>query len=268
MKLTKRAPELPVYGSNAYCAEIRKFNSWLDGRQISSSNLLDYFQNLKVSPASKSVAKYAIKRVLKASLTGQNRMIDPIQLETVFKQIRTGKPKKKIDAEDLLTESEIKQIASLAPERTALLCSFLYATGLRIAEMASIELKRCTNHGGIVRICIVGKGSKERSIMVGNDLFKRVRKCFPNSKYLFGKGDDTKFTVRYLRQLITSTGAIVGKKVFPHLFRHSFATATIFRTNKIKAVSEYLGHSSPSVTLSMYVHQDLDANDLLLKLGA
>ena len=46
-----------------------------------------------------------------------------------------------------------------------------------------------------------------------------------------------------------------------HTLRHSFVTIMINRTGKIKAVSNYLGHGSASITLDMYVHQKLDKKD-------
>ncbi|OED36226.1 hypothetical protein AB834_03130 [PVC group bacterium (ex Bugula neritina AB1)] len=52
------------------------------------------------------------------------------------------------------------------------------------------------------------------------------------------------------------------KKVTPHTFRHSFATSKIAKTGKIKAVRQYLGHSSSSVTLDMYTHQELSTTEL------
>ncbi len=53
-----------------------------------------------------------------------------------------------------------------------------------------------------------------------------------------------------------------------HTLRHTFATLQIRRTRKVKGVSLYLGHSSTPITQDMYVHEELDLNDLSLDLQA
>ena len=58
---------------------------------------------------------------------------------------------------------------------------------------------------------------------------------------------------------------LVKDSLFPYLaptLRHSFATEKIAKTGKIKGVSEYLGHSSSSITLDMYVHEELTDDEL------
>lgn len=260
----KRDSSLTVYGSTAYCSEIKKFNRWLGGRKISSDMILEYFQEMKLSPSSRNVAKYALKNAIKNGVNGQSRLIDVVKLDALFKQIKTGKANKKINACDLVTEKEMRLISVQAPKRAALLCEFLFKTGLRIAEAASIELKNCRLHNRVVRIQVIGKGSKIRAVLIGSDLFLKINDAFPGSRFLFGKPDKTSFTTRYLRKLVSSTGSTIDREIYPHLLRHSFATATLQRSNKIKAVSDYLGHSSPSITLAMYVHQELTTTDLLL----
>lgn len=264
MHLAKRNPSLTTYGSTAYRNEIKKFNRWLGGRKISPEMILQYFQELKLSPSSRNVAKYALKNAIKSGVNGQNRLIDVVKLDALFKQIKTGKADKKVNACDLVTEEEMKLISDRAPKRAALLCEFLYKTGLRIAEAASIELKNCKTHNSVVHIQVLGKGSKVRTVLIDSGLFLKIREIYRGSRYLFGKPDNKGFSTRYLRKLVSSAGSIIGREIWPHLLRHSFASATASRCNKIQALSNYLGHSSPSITLSMYVHQELTTADLRL----
>jgi integrase len=53
-----------------------------------------------------------------------------------------------------------------------------------------------------------------------------------------------------------------GRHFSPHGCRHTFATRAIERTGKLKAVSEYLGHASVSITLDMYVHEEIADDEL------
>ncbi len=55
---------------------------------------------------------------------------------------------------------------------------------------------------------------------------------------------------------------MLGKRFSAHTLRHSFATTALEKTRKIKALSVYLGHSSTSVTLDMYVHEEFSQEDL------
>jgi len=58
-----------------------------------------------------------------------------------------------------------------------------------------------------------------------------------------------------------------GKHFSPHGCRHTFATRAIERTGKLKAISKYLGHASVSITLDMYVHEEI-ADDEIRSLSA
>ena len=96
-------------------------------------------------------------------------------------------------------------------------------------------------------------------------LYAEIREHFRGEEYLFetagGKpyrrGDITE-------QLRGLTKRATGRALGAHCFRHIFATRTIAKvgTEKITAVSAYLGHSSPSTTLKYYVHSELTDADL------
>ena len=67
----------------------------------------------------------------------------------------------------------------------------------------------------------------------------------------------------YVSNQIAKLGRhILGRRISAHTFWHSFATRKIKETAKIQAVSEYLGHSSVAITLSLYCHDELSEEDL------
>ena len=55
----------------------------------------------------------------------------------------------------------------------------------------------------------------------------------------------------------------IGRSVPAHALRHSFAARQIQRSGKIEAVSRYMGHSTPAITMGYYVHESLDDGELL-----
>ena len=248
----------------AYQTELKKFRASISG-PIRFSTIQNYFARMKASPATKTLAKYALKRVLKHQLLMENRLGELQNLDTLFKQIKTGKSIKRISPEDIVTEKMLRQIGRKCERRTALLCETLYKTGLRISELAGIRRRDCRATGKLVSIEIVGKGQKMRRVLLSNGLLKSVREAFGHGEYLFCNRSGSALSTRHLRRLVNQAGVLLRRPVFPHLMRHSFATNTIAKTGKIKAVSEYLGHSSPAVTLTMYVHENLTESDLGLR---
>jgi integrase len=65
------------------------------------------------------------------------------------------------------------------------------------------------------------------------------------------------------KRIASLAESILGKHISAHSLRHSFATNMIRKTNKIVATSEYLGHSSTTMTLDMYVHEVFSLSELL-----
>ncbi len=179
-----------------------------------------------------------------------------------IKYRKIAKGEKAVRPDQILSRDEIDRLVAESPERTGLLVRFLHATGLRISEACSVRLDRCKVNG-TVAIRILGKGSKERTVRVSRDLFKAIRKVYGGKVYLFETRSGNPVHDRNAAKEIRRLGEkILHKPITPHQFRHTFATEKIRESGKVQAVSEYLGHSSPSTTLALYVHEILDDHDL------
>jgi integrase/recombinase XerD len=110
---------------------------------------------------------------------------------------------------------------------------------------------------------IIGKGNKERVLKLPAELVDRCRETFGGSQWLLETSGGRPYRREYVSNQIKRAGErVLGRHISAHTLRHSFASLKIARTGKIKAVSEYLGHSTTSITLDMYVHESLDMNDL------
>jgi len=145
--------------------------------------------------------------------------------------------------------------------RNKAMLELLYASGLRVSELASLQVGDVDGRTGQVR-CF-GKGSKERIVPVGNKALdamqnylavKAVTKGARDAKYLFVSKKGTRLTRQSIGKIVSNYGAAVGiAGVHPHLFRHSFASHLVENGADLRSVQEMLGHSNLSTT-QVYTH--------------
>ena len=141
---------------------------------------------------------------------------------------------------------------------------FLFSTGCRVSEMCGIRLRDIENQGATEKIRITGKGNKERFIRIRIDLCTEIQQVFKGSTLLFETSRQKPYNRSYVSNQIKKLGkAFLGRKISAHSLRHSFATIAVGKyPGKLDAVSHYLGHSSTSITLNMYCHNQLSDEEL------
>jgi integrase/recombinase XerD len=141
----------------------------------------------------------------------------------------------------------------------------LYASGLRVSELASLTLENVNFETGFLRV--IGKGNKERIVPIGREALqwlqryldnarpKLVRPHTPSALFIGNRG-------RQLRRdslwhLVAGTAKRVGisKHVSPHMLRHSFATHLLENGADLRVIQEMLGHADISTT-EIYTHVD------------
>jgi integrase/recombinase XerD len=148
-------------------------------------------------------------------------------------------------------------------DRALLEC--LYATGMRVSELAGLKLPDINFESGFVR-CI-GKGSKERIVPLGKKAIEacgiyiqKVRaKQKPLTEHLF-IGNRRKGLSRVaIWGIIKKNAKLAGiqKCITPHTFRHSFATHLLERGADLRIVQELLGHADIATT-QIYTHVSRD----------
>lgn len=168
-----------------------------------------------------------------------------------------------------LTEEEVELLLK-APNtskplgiRDKSMLELLYATGIRVSELASLSTKGFNEVAGF--ILVKGKGSKERIVPVGEVAQDWIRKYFEEArpKILKGKISDALFVTarggKMTRQniflMITSYARQAGitKHISPHTLRHSFATHLLRHGADLRSLQILLGHSDISTT-QIYTH--------------
>jgi len=127
-----------------------------------------------------------------------------------------------------------------------LIINMLYTLGLRISELASLELKDVSSEW----IRVLGKGNKNRDIpflFSTKEMLDEYLSITTQKKFIFEKNGE-KLSENSLRYIVVKVFRRVGLKVTPHQLRHSYATELLNANAPIADVSELLGHSSMATT--------------------
>ena len=132
-----------------------------------------------------------------------------------------------------------------------------YSTGIRISELAGLNVQDVDLIGGIAKV--MGKGKKERIVPIGDTAISSIRKYLGKRKKggdaLFLNKNGGRISARGIRGAVRKYVKIAGIKqgVSPHTFRHSFATHLLNRGADLRTVQELLGHANLSTT-QIYTH--------------
>jgi integrase/recombinase XerC len=154
--------------------------------------------------------------------------------------------------------------------RDAVALELLYGSGLRVSELASLDLEQLALSSGEVRV--LGKGRKERIVPLGSKALEALEAYLPRRHELrhprSGAQDEKalllgrlgkRLGVRWLQALVRRYGALgAGRSdLHPHALRHSCATHMLEGGADLRAIQEMLGHTSLSTT-QRYTHVSLD----------
>lgn len=148
-----------------------------------------------------------------------------------------------------------------APEwmswRDAAILELFYSSGLRLAELAALDVRDIDPYNETVRV--LGKGSKERVVPVGEPALEAIQHYRQRAKIQAGP----LFVSKLRRRLDTSSIWNLVKKYLrlaeipipasPHKLRHSFATHLLDAGADLRSVQSLLGHASLSTT-QIYTH--------------
>lgn len=147
--------------------------------------------------------------------------------------------------------------------RDRALLELTYSSGLRLAELADLDLGDLDLADATVRV--TGKGNKTRMLPVGRLALKALKAWLqqrtdmakPGEPALFVSQRGTRISHRRIQQLFThySQQMALDKSLHPHMLRHSFASHMLESSGDLRAVQELLGHANISTT-QIYTHLD------------
>jgi integrase/recombinase XerC len=156
-----------------------------------------------------------------------------------------------------LSTPKDKQAAVWAPERDAAVLELFYSTGIRLSELASLNVADVDHCNGTLRV--TGKGRKERLCPVGEPALAALQryrhKAGVQEGPLFRSKLGGRITVRALSDIVEKYWRLSGLPMHltPHKFRHSFATHLLNNGADLRSVQSLLGHASLSTT-QIYTH--------------
>lgn len=164
-------------------------------------------------------------------------------------------PKKEKRLPEVLTKEEVKSLINTADnQKSKLIISMLYSTGLRVSELVNLK-KEDINFGERTGWVRRGKGNKDRIFSISEGLCQQLTEYFAGreNKYVFSQ--DKPLTTRNIQKIIYGlrTKAGINKKITPHTLRHSFATHLLEDGTDIRVIQQLLGHSALNTT-QVYAH--------------
>ena len=168
-----------------------------------------------------------------------------------------------------LTAEEVEHLlASIEPAgpldlRDLAMLEMLYASGLRVSELANATLDQLSFDEGFIRV--TGKGNKTRIVPVGRAARDAVARWLEAGRpklltkktgsHIFISVRGTRLTTTRIEQIVLERARAVDLEVHPHLLRHSFATHLLSGGADLRVIQEMLGHADIATT-RIYTHVD------------
>lgn len=251
----------------SYERDLRKYFAFLKHKapdEITQQDVQSFLARLSTA----GIAPPSLARCL-AAVRGLHKYLLIDGIATTDPTTNIGTPQgwsrlpKTLSSEDV--ESLLGQPDRSAPLglRDKAMLELLYATGLRVSELVGLRLQDVNLERGF--LVVVGKGSKERAVPLGDVAAVVLREYLDAARPLLlkGAGTDALFVSSRRRQITRQMfwarikhyvrKAGITQRVSPHTLRHSFATHLLDNGADLRAVQAMLGHSDISTT-QIYTH--------------
>lgn len=161
-----------------------------------------------------------------------------------------------LEVESLLASIDPAPGAPPLDFRDLAILELLYASGLRVSELADATLDQLSADEGFLRV--TGKGGKTRVVPVGRRALKTLDDWlthgrpklvnFRTGSHIFISARGRRLSTQRLWQIVKNRAAAVDLDVYPHLLRHSFATHLLEGGADLRVIQEMLGHADISTT--------------------
>ena len=227
----------------------------------------DHVRAFSASCFRKGLSARSIQRRLSASRTFFRYLIrEKAVKKNPVSSVSAPKGKKRLpgnlDADRMARLLDLPAGGAIVDRDRAIL-ELLYSSGLRLAELVDLDLGDVDMHDATVRV--TGKGNKDRIVPVGRYALKalsqwgltRGEMANADEKAMFVSNRGTRISSRSVQARVKHWAKRQGldTNVYPHLFRHSFATHVLESSHDLRGVQELLGHANISTT-QVYTHLD------------
>lgn len=238
--------------------------------ELNNKELREFLASLrKIGLAPRSVARKlsSVKQFYKFLLREDKLTEDPSEILSIAQKEKKLPPHLTIaQMVGLIESADGKDEMGI---RDRALLEVWYATGVRVTEIAKLSIAGIDWEAGMVRI--IGKGDRERIVPLNTPALEWclkyravrhewIRRSDLKETEIFflsrsGKGLTRQGIWRLLKRYAERAG--IGRNVWPHLIRHSFATHVLQGGADLRAVQELLGHRSIATT-EIYTHLDVE----------
>ena len=269
LKFLSKEKNFSLHTIKAYQYDIQKFIEFLTEKsvrvqQATKSDIRDFLSNqYDLGLTKKTVArrlasiKSFYKYLINIELIDKNPSLF-LQSPKLSKELPNFIDEKIID--ELMNQPDIDTVKGL---RDRAIIELFYSTGMRLSELINLDIGSINTKDYLIKV--VGKGNKDRLIPFG----KRAKFCIENylkkralalkSSFegtpLFVNSKNQRVPKRTIQRRVSNYIKLVaeGKRLGPHILRHSFATHLMNKGADIRAVGDLLGHSNLSST-QIYTH--------------
>jgi len=269
LKFLSKEKNFSLHTIKAYQYDIQKFIEFLTEKsvrvqQATKSDIRDFLSNqYDLGLTKKTVArrlasiKSFYKYLINIEFIDKNPSLF-LQSPKLSKELPNFIDEKIID--ELMNQPDIDTVKGL---RDRAIMELFYSTGMRLSELINLDIGSINTKDHLIKV--VGKGNKDRLIPFG----KRAKFCIENylkkralalkSSFegtpLFVNSKNQRVPKRTIQRRVSNYIKLVaeGKRLGPHILRHSFATHLMNKGADIRAVGDLLGHSNLSST-QIYTH--------------
>lgn len=250
----------------SYRSDLIQFARWLVGRvalvQAERADLLEYLHvRIGTSPRTAARMLSSLRGFYRHQVRERRRDDDPtarIDMPRIGRQL--PKTLSEQDVEALLAAPDVGTGLGL---RDRAMLELMYATGLRVSELVTLQVHQVSLRQGVARV--TGKGGRERLVPVGDAAQDWLEKYARRARgaLLGGTVSDDLFVTRrghamtrqnmwyMIRRYATKAG--VRNDLSPHGLRHAFATHLLNHGADLRVVQMLLGHADLSTT-QIYTH--------------
>ena len=261
LKTEKKLGDVSI---ESYKLDLKNFNDYVkkDLTNINANEILQYLSLLRKNLNPKSVNRHI------SALKGfYNYLVDEKYIKSSpLENISVLKTQKSLPK--YLTINEVDQLLSFPLNiafdyRNKAMLEVMYATGLRVSELVSLEYSNVDLYNSVIRV--KGKGKKERIVPIGETASYYLKKYVEEYRNkLIIKENYNELFLNNHGKPISRNGfnfilenirikTKIEKELTPHVLRHSFATHLLEGGADVRSIQEMLGHENISTT-NIYTH--------------
>ena len=250
----------------SYSTDLEQFTAFINPIELQQVQAMDVRKWL-ISLSDDSIQNRSINRKLATLRTFYKYLLRTGKItENPMASIRMVKTTKKIP--HFVRESEMENLVenriiatNFSEARDELILFLLYGTGIRLAELISLQNSQVNLAAKTIRV--IGKRNKERMIPIPAFLVELIETyrqfCpFENAHLLLTDKGELLYPMFVQRLVKKNLGEFSQlEKLSPHVLRHTYATHLLNRGADLNAIKELLGHANLAAT-QVYTHNSME----------